>query len=113
MQNVKNESLSERVLKYTSPRMNLLIFQIDTLSRAHFMRRMVDTVSALESLNKTKGFEVFQTFRLSAIGINTEINTKALYAGSQYRQNRSGRTLWDIFQKQDNAVLYLNGFCED
>ena len=44
MQNVKNESLSERVLKYTSPRMNLLIFQIDTLSRAHFMRRMVDRV---------------------------------------------------------------------
>lgn len=94
-------------------RMNLLIFQIDTLSRSHFMRRMQQTVKTLESLNSSKDFEVFQSLRLSTIGYNTEVNTKALYTGSQFRQSRSGRTLWSIFQRQGNAVLYLNGFCED
>lgn len=94
-------------------KMNLLIFQIDTLSRAHFMRRMQKTVQKLEALNKSENFEVFQMMRLSTIGYNTEVNTKALYTGSQYRSNRSGRPLWDIFQKQGNAVMYLNGFCED
>ena len=112
-QNIVNEKVKEKNKTYKQPRMNLLMFQIDTLSRSHFIRRMTETISVLEELNKTKEFEVFQTFRLATIGFNTEINTKALYTGSQYRQTRSGRPIWEIFSNQNNAVLYLNGFCED
>jgi hypothetical protein len=100
-------------LKDDKGKLNLIVFQIDTLSRAHFMRRMKKTVKKLEKLNKTQDFEVFQMFRLSTIGYNTEINTKALYTGSQFRSSRSGRPIWDIFKEQGNCVLYLNGFCED
>ena len=113
IQHTPKANITAKLNTYTGPRMNLLMFQIDTLSRAHFIRRMVSTVAALETINKTAGFEVFQTFRLTTIGYNTEINTKALYTGSQYRQSRSGRALWDIFAGQNSAVLYLNGFCED
>lgn len=113
MQHVPKKSVQERLKKEDREKINLLIFQIDTLSRSHFMRRMKSTVKRLEEIKETKEFEVFQSFRLSTIGYNTEVNTKALYTGAQFRQSRSGRPLWDIFQKQNNAVLYLNGFCED
>lgn len=113
VQNTMRENITEKLENYEVPRMNLLMFQIDTLSRAHFIRRMVETVKTLEELNNTESYEVFQTFRLTTIGYNTEINTKALYTGSQFRQGRGGRPLWSIFSKQNSAVLYLNGFCED
>lgn len=74
-------------------RMNLLVFQIDTLSRAHFMRKLDKTVEQLKKLNNSGEFDVFEMVRLSTIGFNTELNTKALYTGSQLRQNRSGRPI--------------------
>ncbi|CAG9316162.1 unnamed protein product [Blepharisma stoltei] len=115
VQNTPIDDVKQRLNNKTSEisRMNLLIFQIDTLSRAHFMRKLVKTVKKMEFLNSTNEYDVFEMVRLSTIGFNTELNTKALYTGSQLRQNRSGRPIWEIFQKQDNAVLYLNGFCED
>lgn len=112
VQHVPKKEVLNRLTPSPS-KMNLLIFQIDTLSRRHFMRRMHQTIKTLESLNSSSSYEVFQSLRLSTIGYNTEVNTKALYTGSQFRQSRGGRSLWSIFKEQNNAVLYLNGFCED
>lgn len=94
-------------------RYNLLMFQIDALSRAHFFRKMRRTVETLNFLNATDLVEVFQLFKVVSNGFNTEENTKALYTGSQQRKDRSGRPFWDVFHKQGNAVAYINGFCED
>lgn len=63
--------------------------------------------------NLDDNYKVFQFFRIISNGFSTSYNTRAMYSGSQLRQNRSGRPFWDIFQKQGNAALFLNGFCED
>jgi hypothetical protein len=94
-------------------RVNFLMFQIDTLSRAHFIRKLEQTVSMLETLNSTGLYDVYQFFRVVTIGFNTENNSKALYTGSQFRQSRAGRPIWDVFHSQGNKMMYLNGFCED
>jgi hypothetical protein len=95
------------------PRYNLLVFQIDALSRAHFFRKMKRTVETLNYLNSTEEIEVFQMFKVVSNGFNTEENTKAIYTGSQFSEGRAGRAFWDVFQRQGNAVAYINGFCED
>ena len=113
VQNLKDENIKQRLGSFSrsGTKLNLLVFQIDTLSRAHFMRKMQATVDTLERLNST--YRVFQMLRLSTVGYNTELNTKAIYTGSQARKERSGEPIWKIFKEQGNAVLYLNGFCED
>ena len=93
--------------------MNLMLFMMDTVSRVQFFRKMEETIEYIEYLNSTGKYEVFQFFRLISNGFNTEYNTRAMYSGSQLRQNRRGRPYWDIFSGQGNVAAYVNGFCED
>ena len=86
---------------------------MDTVSRQQFYRKMDEMKDYLEYLNNTGKFEVFQFFRLISNGFNTEYNTRAMYSGSQLRQDRIGRPYWDFFSGQGNVAAYINGFCED
>ena len=119
IQNVKNESVIDRLNAANAhrdpavTRMNLMVIMMDTVSRAQVFRKMPKTVAAMERINATDNFEVFQFFRLVANGFATEMNTKAMYTGSLNRRERSGRPYWDILRSQGNAALYINGFCED
>lgn len=117
VQNVKNQSLVQKLQEDSTQRtvepMNLLVFMIDTVSRAQVFRKMPFLSSFFEEIHNSKDFEVFQFFRLMSNGFNTEYNTRAMYTGSQLRQERSGRPYWDLMRNQGNAALYLNGFCED
>ncbi|CAG9322159.1 unnamed protein product [Blepharisma stoltei] len=117
VQNVVKDEVVKRIEGKMQERsvkpMNLVVFMIDTVSRARVYRKMQNLANYLENLNKTGNSQVFQFFRIISNGISTAFNTRAMYSGSQLRQNRSGRPFWDIFQKQGNAALFLNGFCED
>ena len=86
---------------------------MDTVSRQQFYRKMEEVVEYLEYLNNTGKYEVFQFFRIISNGFNTEFNTRAMYSGSQLRQERRGRPYWDFFSGQGNVAAYINGFCED
>lgn len=118
IQSVRNESLIDRLISQNPPnspitRMNLLVFMLDTVSRAQIYRKMPNIVQSLETINSTGNSQVFQFFRLISNGFATEMNTKAMYTGSLNRRERSGRPYWNIFKEQGNAALYINGFCED
>lgn len=86
---------------------------MDTVSRKQFYRKMEEVVEYLEYLNSTNKYEIYQFFRLISNGFSTEYNTRAMYTGSQLRQNRRGRPYWDFFSGQGNIAAYVNGFCED
>ncbi|CAG9331242.1 unnamed protein product [Blepharisma stoltei] len=117
IQNVPKKEVIERLDKEnkqrTVPPMNLVVIMMDTVSRSQVFRKMNNLVNVLETLNKTGENEVFQFFRIISNGFNTEYNTRAMYTGSQLRQNRSGRPYWDFMRGQGNVALYINGFCED
>ena len=117
IQNVRNETLIDRLISHNkttnSTRLNLLVFMLDTVSRAQIFRKMPNLVRSLETINSTGNSEVFQFFRLVSNGFATEMNTKAMYTGSLNRRERSGRPYWEILRRQGNAALYINGFCED
>jgi len=119
IQSVRNESVIDRLIAQSAAipanttRMNLLVFMLDTVSRAQIYRKMPNLVQALETINATGNSQVFQFFRLVSNGFATEMNTKAMYTGSLNRRERSGRPYWNIFREQGNAALYINGFCED
>jgi hypothetical protein len=99
--------------KRTTKPMNLILFMMDTTSRQHFFRKMDEMVELLENFNKSEKFETFQFFRIISNGFNTEFNTRAMYSGSQLKQERRGRPYWDFFSGQGNVAAYINGFCED
>jgi len=83
VQNVKNETVAHRLEEEGSePRLNLVMFMMDTVSRAQLFRKMYQTVEQLEHLNNTDTNEVFQFFRLHTVGFSTEQNTKAMYTGT-------------------------------
>lgn len=115
VQNVKENEVEMRLdfqsLQKTVKPMNLVVFMLDTVSRAQFHRKMSHTKQFLENLSQNN--EVFEFFKLNSNGFSTEQNTKAMFTGSLLKQNRSGRPFWDIFRNQGNAALYINGFCED
>lgn len=106
----KLERISE---KRTKKPMNLILFMMDTVSRPQFYRKMKEVTNLFEEFNKTEKYETFQFFRIISNGFNTEFNTRAMYSGSQLRQNRRGRPYWDFFSGQGNVAAYINGFCED
>lgn len=107
------EKLKKISVKRTKKPMNLVLFMMDTVSRQQFFRKMGEVTKLLEEFNKTEKYETFQFFRIISNGFNTEYNTRAMYSGSQLRQNRRGRPYWDFFRGQGNVAAYINGFCED
>jgi hypothetical protein len=117
IQNVAKKEVIERLEKASKKRtvkpMNLVLFMMDTTSRQHFFRKMDEMIQTLEEFNQTGKYETFQFFRIISNGFNTEYNTRAMYSGSQLRQERRGRPYWDFFSGQGNVAAYINGFCED
>ncbi|OMJ87057.1 hypothetical protein SteCoe_11298 [Stentor coeruleus] len=117
IQNVRNDTVYKRLKSQNEKRsvkpMNLILFMMDTVSRQQFFRKMKEMSEYLEHLNSTGKYEVYQFFRIISNGFNTEYNTRAMYSGSQLRQDRRGRPYWDFFSGQGNVAAYINGFCED
>jgi len=110
VQNVKEQGILDKLSQLPKQdRMNLVVFQIDNLSRAHFIRTMKETGSTLRKLVDMGVIEIAEMLRMVTVGFNTEFNTKAMYTGSLFRQDRAGRPYWDIFRSQGNVALYLNG----
>jgi len=86
--NVRNDTLLHEAQKKQEPRKhrndpNIVMIVIDSLSRAHFMRRLHKTIKALESLDESNGgdFNVLQFFRYHSVTHSTPGNLRPLFSG--------------------------------
>jgi len=124
--NVLQTKTKERAEARHSPRKakedpNVLMVVIDSLSRAHFNRRMHKTISWLEKADSSNGghFEVFEFFKHHAVECCTPGNMRPLLAGKTKEEvdvvtdHIGDYFLWKNFTDAGYVSLYLNDLCQD
>jgi len=73
-------SKQQRISSQSSKRpLNVIILMYDSLSRAHFLRALPKTVSALERIDQDSRYELFQFFRYQVLGTNSLPNITPMF----------------------------------
>lgn len=108
----REEISKKKKLKYK----NIIIMFLDTLSRAHFLRKFPKTKHFFEQFSKyepnplKKNISVFQFFKYQSIHHFTDPNIKAAYYGAKVRQN--GIHFANYFKNNGYIIGRVNTFCE-
>jgi hypothetical protein len=94
---------------------NILILFFDTLSRAHFFRKLPKTVKFLNQFSKyqtnylKKNMTIFQYFKYNSINTYTAPNLIASYYGAKI--NGSGTHFGNYFKNNGFIIGRVNNFC--
>jgi len=95
---------------------NVLILFFDTLSRAHFFRKLPKTIKFLNKFSKyqtnilKKNMTIFQYFKYNSINTFTAPNLIASYYGGKV--NGKGVHFGNYFKKNGFIIGRVNNFCE-
>ena len=118
----KNETLikeRENLIKKRKTKLlykNILILFFDTLSRAHFFRKLPKTINFLNQFSKyqtntlIKNMTVFQYFKYNSINTFTAPNLIASYYGGKV--NGNGTHFGNYFKDNGFIIGRVNNFCE-
>lgn len=94
-------------------RPNVLVLMFDGLSRRHFYRKLRKSVEVLNRRNHSNSdSQMYQFFRYSSVGFNTNPNTRALYTGDK-AFNSSLPVIWEDFYQAGYVTSYSSNGCED
>ena len=95
---------------------NVLVMFIDTLSRAHFFRKLPKTTSFLNQFSKyekdfkKKNMTIFQFFKYHSLKTFTDPNIKAAFYGA--KSNGEGTHFVNFFKRNGYIVGRVKTFCE-
>lgn len=118
----------ENALAIPSPAseaLNVVCIFIDAVSRAHFHRRLPQTVKAIERLagrDSSDSPELFEFFRYHTVGLNTSPNTRAMWAGLEAErpidtepraEDAFAAPLWEQFQSAGYVSSRIDPMCQD
>eukprot|EP01114_Cavostelium_apophysatum_P016440 TRINITY_DN4678_c0_g1_i2.p1 TRINITY_DN4678_c0_g1~~TRINITY_DN4678_c0_g1_i2.p1 ORF type:complete len:451 (+),score=108.04 TRINITY_DN4678_c0_g1_i2:881-2233(+) len=103
---------------------SVVMLIIDSLSRAHFIRRLPKTIKMMETLDASKGgnYNVFQYFRYHSISHATPGNMRPLLASLTTNESRFGdiskeqvaeSLLWKKFSDVGYVTSWTNDLCQD
>ena len=109
--------------KNETQKVNVNVFLIDSLSRAHFYRSLPNTVKYLKTVNADPNFpaHVFDYELFQALHGHTHQSEHALFTGSLYPEHippnqRSNlpvdlHTLYGVFKKAGYQTMFLDDLC--
>ncbi|KAI9715512.1 MAG: hypothetical protein M1828_000819 [Chrysothrix sp. TS-e1954] len=111
-------------MKHTKPPedgLNVVTLFIDAVSRPQFHRRLPKTRQILENLaaGPSSQSSLFQFWRYHTIGMNTDPNTRALWAGLETDESllpteqTSGSPLWEQFEDAGYTSARIDPMCQD
>ena len=113
----RNETLvklrNEQTLKKTNPvkSKNILLIYIDSISRAHFKRKMKKTMEVLDKLLiTTKKYSFYQFLKYQAFKYFTQININPMFYGKSMFTN-SGTNILKEFHESGYISAHSNNFC--
>ena len=118
----KNKSLIKEREKILSEKKNnikyknILVIFIDTLSRAHFFRKLPKTINYLNRFSKyqtnslKKKFNIFQYFKYHSLNTYTDPNLIAAYYGTTLYGN--GTHFAEYFKNNGFIIGRTNNICE-
>ena len=95
---------------------NVLIIFLDTVSRAHFIRKMPKTIKFLNNFTKyeanplKKNMTTFQFLKYNSLNIYTDPNLKAAYYGGTI--NGNGTHFANYFKSNGFITGRVSSFCE-
>ena len=95
---------------------NILVMFFDTVSRAHFFRKLPKTIQFLNKFSKyekntiKKNLNVFQYFKFHSLDGFTDPNLKAAYYGTPFFGN--GTHFANFFKKNGFIIGRANNYCE-
>ena len=95
---------------------NVLVMFVDTLSRAHFFRKLPKTTSFLNQFSKyekdfkKKNMTIFQFFKYHSLRTFTDPNVKAAFYG--VKSNGEGTHFVNFYKRNGYIVGRVNTFCE-
>ena len=114
---VKERENIRKRLKFKQPFKNVLYLYFDTVSRAHFIRQMPETVKFIKKylsnpkIKSKESISSFEFLKLNGLGKNTFPNNYPLFAGiSKFRVHQSkGQTIGKNFKD----IGYITGTMND
>jgi len=91
---------------------NIITVFLDTMSRAHFMRKMKKTFAWMEQYynNSKSPREAYQFFRFHSLGQTTEQNIMAVYFGRTF-MFQVAESIFEHFDNQGYITAMARDFC--
>jgi len=91
--------------------LNVLLLFFDTLSRAHFIRRLPESSKLLENLHNSNEASLFQFFRTHSFAGTTTKNLRAMFTGIQSSNQRP--TIIELYANSGYVTTGLDNLCDD